>query len=91
MLPPPQDQGTVLTYDAMHRPVLPPSKKEKTSIVPQPHLDGEEDQREQFEKFSLDKFLDTLWEGVRYVQILADASKIEIPFLTGLPLAIKVI
>jgi len=66
------------------------SKKEKTSITPLPLLEvGAEARKsiEQFEKFSLNNFLDVLWEGVQHVQILADASNIEISVIPKLVLS----
>lgn len=46
---------------------------------------------ERLQQFSLQDFLAVLWKGVQHVQILADESKIEIPFLQNLPKVVKVI
>jgi len=69
------------------------AKKEMTSITPLPLLEvaGEmQESMDKFEKFSVYKFLDVLWEGIRHVQILADESNLEIPFLKELPAVMKV-
>ena len=66
---------------------------EKTSITPPALLEvGAEVQEamNKLEKFSIHNFLDVLWEGIRHVQILADESNLEIPFLKELPAVVKV-